>query len=287
MPADASPHASVLGVRVDGLRSAELTEAVDRFVKSKARALVLNVNVHCLNLAYENPWLKDLLNSAEIVFADGVGVILAARAHGETLPQRITCADWIWELSETAEREGHRLYFLGARQGVAGEAADRLRQRFPRLEIVGIQEGYFDKRPSSEDNRRVVEDINRLRPDILLVGFGMPIQERWLLDNWGDLRCGVGIAVGGLFDYVSGRLARPPRWMQRMGLEWLGRLMIEPRRLWRRYLIGNPVFLFRFLKEWWRPNGHPGGSRRQAPSREDKDKVPARKRRPKDPASTG
>ena len=276
----------MLGVRVDSLRSVELTEAVDRLVKSKAHALVLNVNIHCLNLACENPWLKDLLHSAEIVFADGVGVILAAKALGRPLPERITCADWIWEYSERAEREGHRLYFLGAREGVARAAADRLRQRFPRLKIVGIQEGYFDKRPSSEENRRVVDDINRLRPDVLLVGFGMPIQERWLLDNWGDLHSGVGLAVGGMFDYISGRLARPPRWMQRMGLEWLGRLLIEPRRLWRRYLIGNPTFLLRFLKEWWTPNRQPSSSRRRQTSRDDTDKARARKPDPKGPAST-
>ena len=243
------PRATVLGVRIDALRSGELTDAVSRLVREHAHVLVLNVNVHGLNLAYENPWLRDFFNRAEWVFPDGEGVVLAARFLGQRLPARITFADWIWDLAERAERERYSLYFLGAKPQVAEAAAQRLRDLFPQLDIFGIRDGYFDKRRSSDGNRQVVEEINRLRPDILLVGLGMPLQEKWLMDNWSDLDVKVALAVGGMFDFVSGRLRRAPKWMQRAGLEWLARLIIEPRRLWRRYVIGNPKFAFRLLRE--------------------------------------
>lgn len=243
--------AEIFGVRIDSLRPDELIEMVSGFVKEGAHALVLNVNVHCMNLAYETPWLREFLNSAEVVFADGHGVVLAARFLGRRLPGRITPADWIGFLVDRAEREGHTLFLLGAHPEVVVEAAQRLRESNPRLAIVGVHHGYFDKRRASDGNQSIVAEINHVSPDILLVGFGMPMQEQWLKENWEDLRVGVALPVGGLFDLLSGHLRRPPSWMQRAGLEWLGRLTIEPRRLWRRYVVGNPKFVARVLREKW------------------------------------
>jgi N-acetylglucosaminyldiphosphoundecaprenol N-acetyl-beta-D-mannosaminyltransferase len=189
------------------------------------------------------------LNSAEIVFCDGAGVVLGARILGNHIPQRITYADWTWQLAEFAEPRGFTLFFLGARPGVADKAAANLKARYPDLRIVGTHHGYFDKTPGSAENEAVIEQINTVRPNILIVGFGMPLQERWLMENWDRIDANVALTGGAVFDYVSGELQRAPRWMTDNGLEWLGRLLIEPRRLWRRYLIGNPLFLWRVLKQ--------------------------------------
>ena len=250
----------ILGARVDPVTVDELHQRLEQMVRGGGHSLVLNVNVNALNLASTLPWFREFHNKASLVFCDGAGVILGARILGHHIPQRITYADWMWQLAEFAELRGLSLFFLGARPGVAEEGAARLRERFPKLRIVGTQHGYFDKSAGSPDNAAIIESINAVQPDILMVGFGMPLQERWLMENWDHIEARVALTGGAVFDYVSGRLRRPPQWMTQHGLEWLGRLRIEPRRLWKRYLIGNPLFLWRVLRQ--RLGLHDGGASR-------------------------
>ena len=236
---------NVLGVGVDPLTVEELHAEIGRLVRERKRGLVLNANTHCLNLCYEDSELRDFLNGAEIVFCDGVGVMLAARILGRRIPARITYADWAWQLADFASTQGFSLYFLGARPGVARAAARRLKERYPDLEIAGVHHRYFDR----SQNEAVVEEINAAAPDILLVGLGMPLQEYWLMENGHRLDAGLALTGGAVFDYVSGRLRRGPRFLIGSGFEWLARLLVEPRRLWRRYLVGNPLFLLRVLRQ--------------------------------------
>jgi N-acetylglucosaminyldiphosphoundecaprenol N-acetyl-beta-D-mannosaminyltransferase len=239
----------VFGVQVDLIRSVALDNTLANFILSNEKTVVLNVNVHCLNLAYKKPWLRGFLNSAQIVFCDGAGVMLGAHLLGYRISERITYADWTWQLAEFAEPRGFTFFFLGARPGIADKAAARLKERFPDLRIVGTHHGFFDKTAGSPENEAIIQKINAVKPNILILGFGMPIQERWLMENWDCIEANVALTGGAVFDYVSGELRRAPRWMTDHGLEWLGRLIIEPRRLWRRYLIGNPLFLWRVLKQ--------------------------------------
>jgi N-acetylglucosaminyldiphosphoundecaprenol N-acetyl-beta-D-mannosaminyltransferase len=239
----------ILGVGVDPLTVEELHVEVGRLVRGGKRGLVLNVNAHCLNLCYEDPKLRDFLNGAEVVFCDGAGVRLAASILSRRIPERITYAEWAWRLAAFAAAQGFSLYFLGGRPGVAREAARRLIESFPDLKIVGVRHGYFDHSAGSAENEAVVAEINAAAPDILLVGLGMPLQERWLMENRERIGAGVVLTGGAVFDYVSGGLRRGPRLLTDNGFEWLARLFGEPRRLWRRYLVGNPLFLLRVLKQ--------------------------------------
>ena len=227
----------------------ELHVEIGRLVRDGKRGLVLNVNAHCLNLCYEDPKLRDFLNGAEVVFCDGAGVRLAASILSRRIPERITYAEWAWRLAAFAAAQGFSLYFLGGRPGVAREAARRLIESFPDLKIVGVRHGYFDHSAGSAENEAVVAEINAAAPDILLVGLGMPLQERWLMENRERIGAGVVLTGGAVFDYVSGGLRRGPRLLTDNGFEWLARLFVEPRRLWRRYLVGNPLFLLRVLKQ--------------------------------------
>ena len=240
---------NLLGVKFTLYSSDDLLETMACAVDYRKRALILSGNVHAFNLAYQFPWLKAFMNEASCIRIDGVGVRLGARVLGCHIPPRITWADFAWDLAEFSASRGHRLFFLGGRPGVARAAADRLRARFPELRVVAAHHGYFDKTPGCEENEAIITMVNDARPDILIVGFGMPLQERWLMENWERLDVPVALTGGAVFDYVSGNLRRAPRWMTDNGLEWLGRLLIEPRRLWRRYLVGNPLFLWRVLKQ--------------------------------------
>lgn len=246
---EAGDAVSVLGVRIHILPVEGLLSTLEQIVRRGGRAIIANVNVHAMNLSYELPWFRRFLNQCELVFCDGFGVKLGARLLGYRIPHRYTPPDWIGRLAETACRSDLTLFFLGARPGVAEKAALQLRERFPTLRIVGTHHGYFDKTPGGKENEAVVEAINAVKPNILIVGFGMPLQERWLMVNWDRIEANVALPGGAVFDYVSGELRRAPRWMTDHGLEWLGRLLIEPRRLWRRYLVGNPRFFWRVLKQ--------------------------------------
>ncbi len=240
---------NILGVSIDADTQADLHAHIREAVASNWRVTYLHVNVHALNLACDHPGFRTILNGADKVLCDGKGVQYAARWLGCKLPARITYADWMWQLAPLAAAHNFSFFFLGGREGVADQAARCLQARWPTLRILGCHHGYFDKRLHSAANRRVVAAINRANPDILLVAFGMPLQEEWLYANRASLNARIALAGGAVFDYISGNLRRGPDWMTQHGWEWLARLLIEPGRLWRRYLLGNPQFVLRVLRQ--------------------------------------
>jgi len=176
-------------------------------------------------------------------------ITVGARILGHHIPERITYADWMWQLAEFSANQGFSLFLLGAEPGVAELAAARLLERYPNLAIAGVHHGYFEKEPCSAETQAVIETINAAKPNILLLGFGMPLQEKWLMENWEAIDTNIALTGGAVFDYISGELKRAPEWLTASGFEWLGRLIIEPRRLWRRYLVGNPIFMWRIVKQ--------------------------------------
>lgn len=240
---------NILGVQVGALRLEDVLARIEAVIASRQRAVIANINVKALCLAYRLGWYRDFLNRADLAFCDGMGVQLGARLLGERLPERFTYADWTWPLAEMCAAKGYSLYFLGNPPGVAEQAASRLRERYPALRVVGCRDGFFDHAWGSSDNEAVLQQIDLARPDILLVGFGMPLQEQWLQENWPRLSAAVALPCGAAFEYVSGRLKRGPRWMTDHYLEWLARIFISPRRYWKRYLFDNTRFLFWVLRQ--------------------------------------
>lgn len=252
-PGKAQDHAwrsiRLLGIRIDDVPIDGIIQYMDAVLDSGTKAVVANVNIQAMNLAFQNAWLRSFFNRSELVFCDGYGVLLGAFLAGQSLAYRNTPTDWIDDLCTSAARRGRRMYLLGARDSVVSKAAFRLVSLYPSLKICGFHHGYFDTRPESRETKQVIKEIQESEANILLVGMGMPLQERWISDNFDRLSANVVMPVGALFDYVSGELRRPPRWMTRHGLEWLGRLVYEPGRLWRRYLLGNPLFVWRVLTQ--------------------------------------
>jgi N-acetylglucosaminyldiphosphoundecaprenol N-acetyl-beta-D-mannosaminyltransferase len=238
---------SILGIQVHPVTVTQLHAYINKHIDAQQKALILHANVHGLNLAHSQPWLHTFLNSSNLVFCDGAGVIWGAKLLGQHIPERITYADWLWQLGEFAEKSSHTLYFLGAKPGIVQQAEKSLCERFPNLQIVGVHHGYFDKNIDSDENKTVVDAINKVKPNILITAFGMPLQEQWLMENWDQLDVNITLTGGAVFDYLSGNLKRAPKWMTDNDMEWLGRLLIEPKRLWRRYVIGNPVFFLRIF----------------------------------------
>jgi N-acetylglucosaminyldiphosphoundecaprenol N-acetyl-beta-D-mannosaminyltransferase len=238
-------HVTVLGVRVDAVASDRLNREINNVIESAGKEYFANVNIHAINLARRDAPFREFLNSSRIVYCDGEGVRLGARILGAHLPPRIVLTYWIWEVCEMCERRGHSIFLLGGTERVVRQAADNLRNRFPHLQIVGAQHGYFPK--AGESSSMVVEQINQARPNILFVCFGMPLQEHWVRENFHRLHVNVVLFGGSTIDYTAGLKTVAPPILREHGLEWLYRLVQEPGRLWKRYLLGNPLFLARVL----------------------------------------
>lgn len=236
----------MLGIPVDRLRLRQLLQTVVFSAQNSIRITILYVNIHCFNVAEHDSDYATILGEADIVYCDGTGVRLAAALTGTAIPKRMTGADWIWNLARVAGDAGLSIFFLGSGPGSAEGAASRLRAKYPALHVAGTESGY-------NVGRAVIDRINASRADILLVGMGTPRQEKWIAAHRDELDVPVVWAVGALFDFVSGRIRRGPRWLTDHGMEWACRLLVEPRKLWRRYLIGNPHFFWRVLRSyWWR-----------------------------------
>ncbi len=209
--------------------------------KASSPEVAFFINAHSINLSYRTRDFRGLLQQADKRFADGSGVRLAAKIKGIQLRDNVNGTDMLPLLCQRAVKQGLKLYFLGAKPGIAQQAADNLERRFPGLQIVGTQHGYFNQKQGSQ----ITQDIHASGADVVLVGLGSPNQEAWCLAQKDKLQCNRILAVGGLFDYYAGAIKRAPLWMREMGLEWVWRLLQEPYTKFKRYVIGTPEFLIR------------------------------------------
>jgi N-acetylglucosaminyldiphosphoundecaprenol N-acetyl-beta-D-mannosaminyltransferase len=204
---------------------------------------VFIANAHTLNLACDDPGYRGVLNGADVVFGDGSGVRLAARLKGVRLRDNLVGTDLLPALFRASGRTGLACFLLGGTAEAAARAAARVARDFPAVRVVGHHHGYV-----ARDSASVVAAINASRPDVLLVAMGNPLQERWIHDHADALHVPVAIGVGGLVDHWAGNLRRAPRWVRRWGIEWLQILLQQPHK-WRRYLLGNPRFVVRALRD--------------------------------------
>jgi len=221
----------ILGVRVDDVTNDDLLAAVDGYVAGRQPHQIITLNPEMLVAAHDDAEFRQVLNSADLNVADGVGLMAAARWLGRPLRERVTGSDGIYRLSEHCARQGYRPFFLGAADGVAEAVAGRLAARYPGLEVAGAYAGS----PCAEDEDDVVSRVRAAAPDLLFVAYGVPAEERWIARNRDRLGVPAMIGVGGAFDFVAGVARRAPPWMRRAGLEWLHRLIRQPWR-WRRQL---------------------------------------------------
>lgn len=239
------PAIKILGVPVARLGPAPALSEIERLHDEDGPALVFYANAHTLNLASRDAEYKAVLQNAGLVLNDGFGLNIAARIKGGRFPANLNGSDFSPQILGFAAKRGWSSFFLGARPGVAEEAARRLETRITNLRVAGLRDGYFP--PNQTQN--VVDEIQNSGADLLMVAMGNPLQERWLSRYLPQTGARLGVGVGAFFDFTAGTVPRAPGWMNRMGVEWLYRFGREPRRMWRRYVIGNPEFLARVTRE--------------------------------------
>jgi N-acetylglucosaminyldiphosphoundecaprenol N-acetyl-beta-D-mannosaminyltransferase len=233
------PCADVLGMPVHRFDLASFIGTISTRAVYGLPTRMAYLNAHTFNLSAENPRLRRLLAEADILYADGMSVVWASRLFGPGLPERLSLSTFVVDLMQAFADREVTVFLMGGKPGVSNAAAARLREQVPHLRIVGTANGYGDTRNADDLVRR----INAAAPDVLLVGMGTPTQEEWIATYGPRLDVPVQWAVGAMFDYLAGDERHPPAWMCRAGLQWLYRLAVDPLGKWRRYLLGNPVFL--------------------------------------------
>jgi N-acetylglucosaminyldiphosphoundecaprenol N-acetyl-beta-D-mannosaminyltransferase len=250
---DEIDRVNMLGVTVDLLTMQALTDLTARAIAEGRRVLIANHNLHSVYLYHRSAEMRAFYQRAEHIHMDGMPLVYWARLMGFPAGRqhRTTYVDWLEPLMSVAVRNGWRVFYLGGRPGVAETAAQKLRAAHPGLQIA-THHGYFET--SGTPNALVLAEILRFQPHLLMVGMGMPRQETWILKNLDALPACVILPAGACFDYVAGAIPTPDRRLAAVGLEWLARLLAEPDRLWRRYLLEPwallPLFLADLRRKW-------------------------------------
>jgi N-acetylglucosaminyldiphosphoundecaprenol N-acetyl-beta-D-mannosaminyltransferase len=237
------PDHTILGVRADNVNYDQALSLIEGFVVSGTPHQVVTVNPEFIVAAQYDHDFCGIINASSLALPDGVGLLRAARFLGRPLQERVTGTDTVQRLAALAAQKGYSLFLLGAAPGVAVATAARLCETYPGLRIVGTHAGS----PALEEEDEIVKMIQKAKPDILLVAYGAPQQDKWIARNLQRLEVPVAMGVGGAFDFISGRTKRAPRWVQRLGLEWLHRLLREPWR-WRR-MLALPRFVWLVMWE--------------------------------------
>ncbi len=243
----------ILGAPIDDINMTEALNRIDNFI-AEGRAShkghqIATINADFVVKSLHDTELRRILQEADMATADGMPLVWSARLLGVPMKERVTGADMVPALAQLAAQKGYSIYFLGAAPGVAEQAAATLQRLYPTLQIAGCSSPTREE--VDRNDHSIVEQCRAAQPDILLVAFGNPKQEKWIYEHAEQLNIPVMMGVGGTFDFIAGVTKRAPQWMQQTGLEWFYRLLCEPRRLWKRYATDLFGFGYFFLWQWW------------------------------------
>ena len=232
----------ILGVNISTSDVSQATAFITDAISSGNKISVFTPNSEIILSAYKNENFKNIINSASLCTADGIGVIYASKIFGTPIPERCSGYDISLELIREMAKSGYSLYLFGASPGVAETAKKKLEEANPGINIIGYHDGYFD----SEEEKNIINDINEKKPNVLFVCLGSPKQEKWIYDHLNDLDINVAMGLGGCLDVYAGNVKRAPQIFIKLGLEWFYRLLKEPKRFFR--MLALPKFMLTVLK---------------------------------------
>ncbi|MFH1368146.1 MAG: WecB/TagA/CpsF family glycosyltransferase [Elusimicrobiota bacterium] len=229
-------------VDLDILDGKSVISEIKQFIKSRNPSQIITLNSLMFNAAFDDPDCANAIKNASLVVPDSIGITWAAKFLSGSVAARYAGIDLLFDICREAESSGYRIFLLGAAHGIAQKAGEKLREKFPKLEIAGAHHGYLMK----DELNCVIDIIRKSRADILFVGMSIPRQEKWVARNLKTLGVPVVMGVGGSFDVISGFLKRAPRWMQDAGLEWVFRTLQQPWRFFR--ILNLPFFILNVIK---------------------------------------
>lgn len=235
-----------LGLKFDDLALDEAVARIEQFIKEKKPHMVFTTGAELMVRAQGSETLKEIYLSSDLLTIDSLGVYLAARLLGKPFREPMSGTQLMFRFLELKANTGYRFYFLGSTEQILRKAIENLEARYPNLNVVGWHHGYFDFKNDSS----VVAGIAEAKPDMLFVAMSTPLKEKFISKNLEKMDVPVALGVGGGVDVAAGCCKLAPRWLSKMGLEWFYRLIQEPGRLWKRYMLTNPVFIWLVLKEF-------------------------------------
>lgn len=229
----------ILNTQVDALTMEETINEIEKIIESRIPTQHVVVNASKVNLMREDSELREIVNSCPLINADGASILWAAKKLGVPITERVTGIDLFLNLVKLSEEKGYKIYLFGAKEEVVNKVEKILKEKYPKIRIVGKRNGYFKE----EDEPEMVKNMKESGADIMFVAFSSPKKEYWINKYLQELNIPFVMGVGGSFDVIAGQTKRAPKWMQDHGLEWFYRFIQEPRRLWNRYVIGNGKFI--------------------------------------------
>ncbi len=235
----------IMGIPIDPLNMEQTVDLIDAYIDEGKFCHAMGVNADKFLQMKDDAWMDACVRRCEVINADGASMVMAADRLGKNLPERVAGVDLMWELCSLAEKRGYPIYLLGAKPEVVEKAADVLQEKYPALKIAGFRDGYF----SESEFESVAAEVEQAQPTIIFVGITSPKKEHLIECCRDQGSQHVFVGVGGTFDVISGNMHRAPMWMRKMNLEWLYRLFQEPRRLVKRYVVGNTRFYMCLRKE--------------------------------------
>ena len=235
----------ILGIKVHLSSKSEFIDIIERNLMNGTQLIQNGVNAASINEISKNKELKPAFNNSNLVNIDGISMVWALRFLGFHVPERVACPDLANDILALAEKKNYSIFLLGAQEKVLNLCIQKLKTDFPNIRIAGFRNGYFQK----DEEGMILEMINNASPDILFLGMPSPQKELFAETNKSLLNAKYILGVGGYFDILSGLTKRAPRWLQNIGMEWFYRFLQEPRRMWRRYLLGNSKFIWLVIKE--------------------------------------
>lgn len=227
-----------LNTYVDALTMDETLEEIQKYIDNKECIQHVVINASKVNLMQEDEELTKIINECPLINADGQSIVWGSKILGNTLPERVAGIDIFTELIKISAEKGYKPYFFGAKEEVVTEVVRKFKEQYSTLKIAGYRNGYFKE----EESKSIAEDIRNSGADILFVAFSSPKKEFWIKEHMDIMKVPFAMGVGGSFDVVAGKTKRAPKWMQKVGLEWFYRFIQEPKRMFKRYIVGNVKF---------------------------------------------
>lgn len=236
---------ALLGTQLNCLTMEESLAMVDEIIKQRKPTQHVVINANKINLIAKDPQLKAIIDSCPLINADGQSIVWAGRLLGYPVPERVTGIDFFTALVKKAAQDGLRVYYFGGEEAVVKRVVEKHRMQYPKLVVAGYRNGFFDEAESAQ----IATDIRQSNADILFVAFPSPKKEYWVHQNQAIMQVPFAMGVGGSFDVLAGKTKRAPEWLQTMGMEWSYRFVQEPRRMFKRYILGNAEFMERVIVE--------------------------------------
>lgn len=234
---------SILGVLIDAVTRDEAGIITENLIKesNKSCKMIFAPNVEFIMYAQKDKEFFDILKQSSLSTPDSIGVIIGAKLQKKSFPERIPGQSYFRKIIELSNEKGYSIYLLGGKPGIPEKAKENLEKIFPNVNIVGVHHGYFNE----NEEKEVIEEINKLQPNVLFVALGAPRQEKWIYNHRNELKVDVATGQGGTYDYEAGKIKRAPVWVQKIGMEWFWRLCREPKRIKRQLVL--PVYLVKIL----------------------------------------